>query len=319
MKVLVTGADGFVGRWLVRRLLADGRDVFAAVRPATSAAHADDGLTETERAAVRWLPLELLDADSIRQCVNLPYDAVVHLAAVASGPEALRDPGSAWMVNAVGTVRICQVLAEGKAAGRFDPLVLVVSTSEVYGRGEARPRRETDPPAPCSPYAASKLGAETAALEAWRRAGLRVIVARPFAHTGPGQDARFVVPSFAQRLRFARQIGAPVVKVGNLEPVREFLHVQDVVDAYARLLTKGQPGEIYNVAGGEGISLEDLLFRMAALLGVRPIPEADPDLMRPADIPHLVGDGAKLRQVTGWAPRFALDAILKDVLDAQAD
>jgi len=319
VKVLVTGADGFVGRWLVRRLLADGRDVFAAVRPATSAAHADDGLTDAERAAVRWLPLELLDADSIRQCVNLPYDAVVHLAAVASGPEALRDPGGAWMVNAVGTVRICQVLAEGKAAGRADPLVLVVSTSEVYGRGEARPRRETDPPAPCSPYAASKLGAETAALEAWRRAGLRVIVARPFAHTGPGQDPRFVIPAFAQRLRFARQIGAPVVKVGNLEPVREFLHVQDVVDAYARLLTKGQPGEIYNVAGGEGITLEDLLFRMAALLGVRPIPEADPDLMRPADIPHLVGDGAKLRQATGWGPRFALDVILKDVLDAQAD
>ncbi|OLC46883.1 MAG: hypothetical protein AUI55_00215 [Gemmatimonadetes bacterium 13_1_40CM_2_70_7] len=319
MRVLVTGADGFVGRWLVRRLLADGREVYAAVRPAMSAAHPDDGLSDAERAAVRWLPLELLDPDSIRQCAAGPYDAVVHLAAVASGPEALRDPGAAWMVNAVGTVRLCHELAVGKAGGRADPLVLVVSTSEVYGRGEARPRREVDLPMPCSPYAASKLGEETAALEAWRRAGLRVIVARPFAHTGPGQDARFVVPAFAQRLRFARRIDAPVVKVGNLEPVREFLHVQDVVDAYARLLTKGQPGEIYNVASGDGISLEDLLFRMAGLLGVRPIPEADPDLMRPADIPHLVGDGAKLRHATGWAPRFTLDAILKDVLDAQAD
>ena len=319
MRVLVTGADGFVGRWLVRRLLADGRDVFAAVRPATSAAHSDDGLTDAERAAVRWLPLELLDADSIRQVAGAPYDAVIHLAAVASGPEALRDPGGAWMVNAVGTVRLCQVLADGKAAGHGDPLVLIVSSAEVYGRGEARPRRETDAPAPCSPYAASKVAAETAGLEAWRRAGLRVIVARPFAHSGPGQDARFVVPAFAQRLRFAQRIGAPVVKVGNLEPVREFLHVQDVVDAYARLLTKGQPGEIYNVAGGEGISLEDLLFRMAGLIGVRPIPEADPDLMRPADIPHLVGDGAKLRHAAGWAPRFTLDQTLKDVLDAQAD
>lgn len=319
MRVLVTGADGFVGRWLVRRLLADGRDVFAAVRPATSAAHADDGLTDAEREAVRWLPLELLDADSIRQVAGSPYDAVIHLAAVASGPEALRDPGGAWTVNAVGTVRLCQVLADGKAAGRSDPLVLIVSSAEVYGRGEARPRRETDVPAPCSPYAASKVAAETAGLEAWRRAGLRVIVARPFAHTGPGQDARFVVPAFAQRLRFAQRIGAPVVKVGNLEPVREFLHVQDVVDAYARLLTKGQPGETYNVASGEGLSLEDLLFRMAGLIGVRPIPEADPDLMRPADIPHLVGDGAKLRHATGWAPRFTLDQTLKDVLDAQAD
>jgi GDP-4-dehydro-6-deoxy-D-mannose reductase len=181
------------------------------------------------------------------------------------------------------------------------------------------PRTEADPPAPCSPYAASKLGGEAAALEAWRRAGLRVVVARAFSHTGPGQDARFVVPAFAQRLRFARNIGAPVVKVGNLEPVREFLHVKDVVDAYARLLVKGEPGEIYNVACGRGISLEDLLFKIADLAGVRPIPEADPDLMRPADIPHLVGDAAKLRQATGWTPRIPLEQTLKDVLDAQAD
>src|SRR5205809_7348799 len=221
------------------------------------------------------------------------------------------------MVNAVGTVRICQVLAEGKAAGRFDPLVLVVSTSEVYGRGEARPRRETDPPAPCSPYAASKLGAETAALEAWRRAGLRVIVARPFAHTGPGQDVRFVIPALAQRLKFAKRVGAPVVKVGNLEPVREFLHVRDVVDAYARLLVRGQPGQIYNVASGEGVTLEQLFFKLADLVGVRPIPEVDAELMRPADIAHLLGDGAKLRAATGWGPRSSLDDTLRDVLDDQ--
>ena len=127
------------------------------------------------------------------------------------------------------------------------------------------------------------------------------------------------MPAFAQRLRFAKRIGAPVVKVGNLEPVRDLLHVQDVVDAYVRLLGKGEPGEIYNVASGQGTSLEDLLFRMAGLLGVRAIPEADPELMRPADIPHLVGDAAKLRAATGWSPRRALDEILRDVLDAQAD
>jgi len=163
------------------------------------------------------------------------------------------------------------------------------------------------------------LGGEEAALEAWRRAGLRVVVARAFAHTGPGQDPRFVVPAFAQRLRFAKRIGAPVVKVGNLEPVRDLLHVQDVVDAYVRLLSKGKAGEAYNVASGQGMSLEDLLFKMADLLGIRAIPEADPDLMRPADIPHLVGDAAKLRAATGWSPRRALDETLRDVLDAQAD
>src|SRR5882762_8410595 len=170
VKVLVTGADGFVGRWLIRRLLDDGREVFGAVRPAVP--RRDDGLTPAERDAVRWLPLEITDDASVRQCVDLPYDAVVHLAAVASGADALRDPGTAWTVNAAGTARLAHVLAEARRTERADPVVLVVSTGEVYGRGEGHaPRRETDPPAPCSPYAASKLGGEEAALEAWRRAG----------------------------------------------------------------------------------------------------------------------------------------------------
>lgn len=317
MKVLVTGADGFVGRWLVRRLLADGREVSAGVRPA--AGGADDGFTAEERAAVRWLPLELTDTESVRRCAAHPYDAVAHLAAVASAVDAARDPGHAWNVNAAGTARLVGALAEARRDGGADPLVLVVSTAEVYGRGEGGLRQESDLPAPVSSYAASKLGAEIAALEAWRRTGLRVVVARPFAHTGPGQDTRFVIPAFAQRLRFAKKIGAPVVKVGNLEPVREFLHVKDVVSAYVRLLVQGAPGEIYNVAVGRGISLEDLLFRMAAMLGVRPLAEADPDLMRAADIPHLVGDGSKLRTATGWSPRSRLDDTLRDVLDAQTD
>ena len=276
-------------------------------------------LSAAERAAVRWLPLELADFESVRQCAGAPYDAVVHLAAVSSGVEAARDPGWAWTVNAAGTARLVHVLLEAKRAGRGDPVVLVTSTAEVYGRGDPTPRKESDPVAPCSPYAASKAGAELAALEAWRRGGLRVIVARAFAHTGPGQDGRFVVPAFAQRLKLAKRAAAPVVKVGNLEPVREFLHVQDVVDAYARLLVKGQPGEIYNIASGRGISLEELLDKLAALVGVRPIPEADADLMRVGDLPYLVGDASKLRAATGWAPRRSLDQTLQDVLDAQAD
>src|SRR5207237_876038 len=133
---------------------------------------------------------------------------------------------------------------------RADPVVLVASTGEVYGAcAEQRPRRETDPVVPSSPYAASKAGAELAALEAWRRAGLRVVVARAFAHTGPGQDARFVVPAF----------------------------------------------------------------------GVRPLTEADPDLVRGGDILHLVGDATKLRAATGWAPRYSLDDTLREVVHAQAD
>ena len=128
-----------------------------------------------------------------------------------------------------------------------------------------------------------------------------------------------MVPAFVERLRAAKRVGAPVVKVGNLEPVREFLHVRDVVDAYARLLVKGQPGEMYNVASGQAVSLDELFDRVATMVGIRPIPEADPDLMRAGDVLHLVGDASKLRAATGWAPRYDLNDILRDVLDAQAD
>jgi GDP-4-dehydro-6-deoxy-D-mannose reductase len=104
-----------------------------------------------------------------------------------------------------------------------------------------------------------------------------------------------------------------------LEPVREFLHVDDVVDAYARLLEQGKAGEVYNVASGVGISLDTMLGRLAALVGVEPVTEIDPGLVRAADIPCLVGDATKLRAATGWAPRHSLEETLKDVVDAQTD
>lgn len=315
MKVLITGADGFVGPWLIRRLLADGHEVVAAARPREAGAGPHDHVV----ASVEWLPLELEDSRSVGNALDGPYDAVVHLAAVASGAAAARDPGAAWTVNAAGTARVAAVLADAKTAGRADPLFVVASTGEVYGRGPCQPRRETDPVRPSSPYAASKLGAEIAGLEAWQRAGLRTVIARLFTHTGPGQAARFVVPAFAHRLQKARHTRPPVVQVGNLSPVRDFLHVRDVVDAYAALLRHGVPGEIYNVASGRGVSLEEVLFVLAGHLGVRPVPEVDPELVRPNDVPYLVGDAAKLRAATGWTPRVSLEDTLREVLDAQAD
>jgi len=312
LKVLVTGADGFVGRWLIPQLRQEGHEVVAAVQPAPAP-------PESLALGVQTLSLELGDPASIRGAVNTRPDAVIHLAAVASGVDARRDPASAWRVNAVGTAGLAEDLGRVISMGRGNPLLLVVSTAEVYGPGPATPRVESDPTRPVSAYAASKLAGEIAAFEVHRRTGLRVIVARAFAHTGRGQNERFVIPALARRLLIAKRARAPAVKVGNLDPVREFMHVSDVADAYCRLLSGGRSGEVYNVACGRGTALSELLERLMDIVGYRVIPEADPELVRPADIPYLVGDAAKLRAATGWSPRVPLEDALAEVVHAQAN
>ena len=314
MRVLVTGADGFVGRHLVGRLVETGHEVTGACRPTGP----QGWLDARWKDAVRILPFELTDPTTIRAAVTPAHDAVVHLAAVASVREAREDPGRAWVVNAAGTARLIEALIATRSARGSDPLVLVVSSAEVYGSGSSAPRLENEPPCPQSPYAASKVGTEVAALEAWRRVGLRVIVARPFTHTGPGQPATYVVPSFVERLLAAKAGASRRVPTGNLEPVRDLLDVRDVVEAYLGLLAGGVPGETYNVARGEGIALRELFRRVAHLVGVPAEPESDPALVRAGDIPYLVGDATKLRRATGWSPTLTLEQTLRDMVDAQA-
>jgi len=128
-----------------------------------------------------------------------------------------------------------------------------------------------------------------------------------------------VVPAFARRLQAARRIGAPVVKTGNLEPVRDFLDVRDVAEAYLAILTRGAVGKVYNVASGTGYSLQQIFARLADMIGVRAIPEPDPQLARSADLPHLVGDATLLRTRLGWSPAIPFDQTLQDVVHAQTD
>jgi len=306
VRILVTGADGFVGGRLVRRLAALGHDVTAAVRRGTA----------PDLGPVVQRPFDLADDGSIRHVTGGSFDAVAHLAALASSADARRDPGLAWEINAAGTARLCEALA-GTAGS--PPLVLIVSTAEVYGAVKPpRLRRETDAAAPCSPYAASKLGAEIAALAVARRTGLRVIVARPFPHTGAGQDPRFVVPAFAWRIHEAAGRGLREVAVGNLDPVRDFLHVDDVVDAYVAMIERGCPGAWYNVASGTGVTIREIFERLRAAIGANVTAVVDPALARASDIPHLVGDAAALRGDTGWTPRRSLDDALDEVARAQA-
>jgi GDP-4-dehydro-6-deoxy-D-mannose reductase len=315
--VLVTGADGFVGRHLVRHLLRAGDVVAAACRPGGPAI--DWGGEGGTGDPVRMIPLELTDDGSVRAALDWKPDAVVHLAAIASVRQAQADPGAAWDVNASGTARLVGAAAALRESGQADPVVLVVSSGEVYGAGTGAVRQETDSLEPVSAYAASKVAAEVAASEAWRRTGLRVVMARPFGHTGPGQTTTYMVPSWVARIKAALGSGATGVAVGNLGPVRDLLDVRDVVAAYRLLLRSGRPGEAYNVARGEGISLAEVFRRLAAVMRAAVVPVPDPALVRRADIPHLVGDSTKLRRATGWAPTISLEQTLQELVDAEAD
>ena len=308
MKVLVTGANGFVGRNVVKRLLAQGNSVIAAVGPGAPGQPAS--------ANVTTVSLDLENDTSLGKVVETPVDAVVHLAAIALSKAAERDPSLAWRVNAEGTARLAAAIAG--AAQRWDrqPLFLLASTADVYG-WQTRSTKEEDRIQPSTPYAWSKLGAEIATQQTARCAGLRFIIARPFPHSGGGQDDKFWIPERANLLRVVKKVGGTAVKVGDLTAVRDYLHVDDVAEAYALLLTRGTPGEVYNIASGQEVTLDEIHTRLERLLGFSVKREVDPNVVRKGARPYLVGDATKLRSATGWSPRRSLDDMLNDVLNAQ--
>lgn len=297
MRVLVTGATGFVGRHVLRALAGHGHEPVCAGAPGDAAAD---------------LVLDVRDSGTLEAALAATQpDAVVHLAGIAFVPVALRDPLSALDVNALGTARLLEAV---RAAGR--PVrVLVVSSAEVYGAQppEAMPLPESTELRPANPYAASKVAAEACA-RAWAASyGLDVVTARPFNHIGPGQDPRFAVPSFAGQLAAIAAGGPPVLHVGNLEARRDFLDVRDVAEAYVALLANGRPGEVYNICSGRAVAIREVLRLLISLAGVPVEVRNDPERMRPSDVPVFVGDATRLRETTGWEPRIPLEASLAAV------
>ena len=293
MRALVTGASGFVGAYLLAHLEAEGDETVGLDRK--------DGLDVTDRAAVQQA-----------FAAHRP-DAVYHLAALTHVGESWGSPEAVIETNVVGTLN---VLDAARASGARR--ALVVGSAEEYGAVAPPPHpiTENEPLRPFSPYGASKVAAGFLALQAYLGTGLETIRVRAFNHTGPGQPPRFVVPALAHRIAETEAAGGDTIAVGNLDPVREVNDVRDIVRAYRLLVLRGEAGEVYNVCSGQGHEIRDIARRLLAAARRGLELRVDPELVRPVDIPVLVGDPTKLVAATGWQPRLPLDATLREMLDA---
>lgn len=255
---------------------------------------------------------DVTDAVSVRDQVRAAApQCVYHLAALSHIGASWDSPQQVFRVNAEGTLNVLRAcLAAGVER------VLVVGSADVYGAvaEEDLPITEDAPLRPLTPYGASKVAADFLALQAYLGEGLGTIRVRAFNHTGPGQSEEFLVPSIARRVVEAERTGQGRVEVGSLDAVRDFTDVRDVVVAYRMLQERGEPGEVYNVCSGVHLSVREVAQRLLALAGVSLELVVDPRLVRPVEVPRLVGDNSKLRRATGWEPRIPLDQTLRDVL-----
>ena len=295
MKVLVTGADGFVGRHLVRALQARGDVVEACAGPGSAGS------------------LEITDAAAVLERIeSFTPEGIVHLAGISSVAWSHQHPERTHRVNVGGTANLLDAVRKAAPRAR----VLLVGSGEEYGPLERGvPAMETFRLAPLSPYAASKAEAEALGRQAATSHGLAVVLLRPFNHLGSGQAPQFVMPSFARQLvAIARGATHPVVQVGDLTPVRDFSHVDDVIDGYLLLLERGASGEVYNVCSGQGLSIREALDVLQELAGTQAEIRVDPARLRTAEIPWLVGDPRKLENL-GWGRRRLIRDALRDVLE----
>lgn len=295
MKAAVTGSSGFVGSHLVPYLRSRGDDVVTIDRSGTP-------------------PVDVTDAVEVREVLRAARpDAVYHLAALSHVGESWDAPETVFRVNAVGALNVLRACADAGVER-----VLVAGSADVYGvvGAEDLPLTEEAPIRPVTPYGASKAAADVLALQAFLGDGLATLRVRAFNHTGPGQSTSMLVPGLAHRIADAERAAESKVVVGRLDVVRDLSDVRDVVRAYRLLVEHGMPGNAYNVCSGRGVTVRDIAD---ALLSMSDAPlelVVDPELVRPVDVPRLVGDPARLHAATGWEPEIALDETLRDVLQA---
>lgn len=310
MRALVTGAGGFVGKHLLAHLLDSGDEVIATGREET-VAEITASIPDGARTRTKVSALDINNQGQVHAAFECyKPDVVYHLAAITFLPAVEKDRKGAFDTNAGGSVAVFEGARDCNAR------ILVVSSAQIY-TPSAKPIDETGETSPSSFYGMTKLVMEQIA-HYYSLQGVHSVIARPFNHSGPGQRPDFVLPSFARQIVDAeRGLTEPKIRVGNLNAVRDFLDVRDVVRAYRSLVLGGKSGEIYNVCSGNGRSIWSALMGLVsrACRGVEV--EVDPNRLRAGDAQAIVGNNAKIKAATGWSPWISFDGML-DALIAEA-
>lgn len=288
--VLVTGAAGFAGSYLVEQLAQSGMEPV--------------GWSRRE--------VDLLDRDLVRARIrDLKPSFIYHCAGAPHVAHSWRDTAHALRSNVLVTHNLLDALRRSGEGCR----VLIPGSATVY-KAASTPMDEEAPIEPASPYALSKLAQEQLALRTMAEDGVDVVITRSFNHTGPRQTPSFAAPAMARQLALI-EAGRrePVIRVGNLDALRDITDVRDTVRAYELLMARGRAGVPYNVCSGAGQAIRDVLDSLRARVRIPVRVEIDPARLRPNDTPVVIGDPSRLKADTGWAPRIAFDRMLDDLLD----
>lgn len=299
MKAFITGIGGFVGKYLASSLLEKGFEV--------------SGIDRND-AGVKGCNVEecdVLDRERLAEVVGRARpDAIFHLAALSSVKQSFSNPEATKKVSVEGTKNLLNIVA----AADFSPVVLVVSSLQVYGKPDRLPITEGAALRPASPYAEAKVEQEKICREYFKK-GLKIIISRSFNHTGPGQSPEFVWPSFAKQIAEIEAGKGKEIRVGNLDVERDFTDVRDIVRAYLLAVQKCEPGQTYNICSGKAYNIGKMLGVLKSYSAANVEVVVDPGRLRKTDVPVLYGDNSKFCRATGWKPRIPFEKTLKDMLE----
>jgi len=309
MKILVTGAAGFIGSHLVQKCLDEGAEVKAFVRYNSKNSWGWlEGMGKQPNLEV--VAGDIRDFDSVSRAMD-GCGAVLHLAALIGIPYSYDSPLAYIQTNVVGTYNVLES-ARRQGVGQ----IVVTSTSETYGTAQTVPISEEHPLVGQSPYSASKIAADQLAISYHRSFDMPVKIARPFNTYGPRQSARAIIPTVISQLL----AGSRTLQLGNLDPTRDLTYVQDTVNGFWTLLHhEGFWGEAVNIGNGKDISIGDLVTKIGGMFEGDVVVKTDDDRVRPdkSEVMRLLCDNSKITSATDWRPTTTLDeglALTKDWL-----